>query len=256
MSLFVSRARGIAANRGSLLLFTTVCCLLSAILATGQVLGAASSNSGPDSGTAFVQSSSPLSYWTNRGRFTLGFQLGFGLEQSPPRDYSHAKMLIAEPQWGTILWDSPRSRLPIKRWEWINEGIFGNAVHPGGRMTGYSILWRFSGKAHGDTVPFFDMGGGVMNTTLPDYIPELTGRTQFMPQAGFGIEHFFAPERAWVIEYRYIHVSNASLENPNPGFDGSMISIGIRWLRRPPRPPGWQSARQHNNLFKFFFGKE
>jgi hypothetical protein len=54
-----------------------------------------------------------------------------------------------------------------------------------------------------------------------------------MSQGGVGIQYFFRPQRAFVVEYRYLHMSNASLEAPNPGFNASMLTLGFRWLRRP-----------------------
>jgi hypothetical protein len=40
------------------------------------------------------------------------------------------------------------------------------------------------------------------------------------------------PGRAIVFEYRYFHMSNAGIQEPNHGFNGSMASIGFRWLLR------------------------
>ena len=83
-------------------------------------------------------------------------------------------------------------------------------------------------------MPFLNLGAGVMHTTLTTRVPEVSGKLQFMPQAGVGIQHFFSPQHALVIEYRYFHMSNAGITPPNRGFNGSMVSIGFRWLRRPP----------------------
>lgn len=215
----------------SRILLTFLFVLLAGVLTSPASLWAQSSTTQPDSRS--LMPPEPTTFRGTRSRWNFGFQLGFGLEHSPPRNISHVKLLIAQPQLGLILWDSPNSRWPVRRLEFINEGIFGNAIHPGGRMTGYTMLLRFDGKATGHVVPFLDLGGGVMNTTLSRRIPELSGSTQFMPQGGLGVQYFLNPQRAVVVEYRFIHVSNAALERPNPGFNGSMVSIGFRWLRRP-----------------------
>ncbi len=188
------------------------------------------------------------------GRLTWGFQLGFGMEEAPPHDISHVKLLVAQPQIGYVVWNSPRSHLPFKEFEMVNEGIFGNAVHPGGRMTGDALLLRFDGRPHGNTVPFLDLGGGVMDTDLPRHAVELSGSTQFMPQGGIGVEHFFAPGRAWVLEYRFIHISNAGLQEPNAGFNGSEITVGLRWLRQPGPLPVRLATRRHRDPFDSLFG--
>lgn len=180
----------------------------------------------------------PPSYWSNRGHWNLGAQIGFALENDIPHNISHIQMLIAQPQLGLIVRDFQVRHFPVRRFEIINEGVFGNAVHPGGWLTGYAVLFRLDGKDHGRFVPFFDAGGGVQRTTLSARVPELSGTTQFSPQGGFGVQYFFRPQRAFVIEWRYMHMSNAGITQPNHGFNASMLTIGFRWLRRPAPPAG------------------
>ena len=196
----------------------------------------------------------PTPFWTNRGRWTFGFQAGYALENAIPRNISHINLLVAQPQLGFIAWDSPGSRLPARRFEVLSEGFLGNAVHPGGRVTGQTLLFRFDGKPSGRLVPFFDMGAGILDTTLHTRAPELSGRLQFTPQGGVGVQYFFNPQRAIVFEYRYMHMSNASIEPPNHGFNSSMVTIGVRWLRRTPRPPALDSSphRSHNPFHALF----
>jgi hypothetical protein len=68
---------------------------------------------------------------------------------------------------------------------------------------------------------------------LSNHVPEVNGFTQFTPQGGFGLEYFIRPQRALVIEWRTIHMSNADLASPNMGFNSSMLTIGFRWFRQP-----------------------
>lgn len=168
--------------------------------------------------------------WANRGRWNFGLQVGYGVENAIPRNLSHVNMLIFQPQLGLIVKDFARG--PVRRFEIINEGVIGNAVHPGGRMLGTTLFFRFDGKPRGNVIPFFDAGASAMHTTLATRVPEVSGTTQFMPQGGLGIQYFFRPQRAFVVEYRYFHMSNAGLQQPNEGFNGSMITLGFRWLRR------------------------
>ncbi len=192
-------------------------------------------------------------FWSNRGRWIYGFQVGFALENAIPRNISHIAILIAQPHLGFIVRDFNRS--PVRRLEILSEGIFGNAVHPGGRLTGYAFFFRLDGRNFGRVVPFFDAGGGVQNTTLHHRAAELSGATQFTPQGGLGIQYFFNPQRALVFEYRYMHMSNAGLEPPNHGFNASMLSVGLRWLRRP-RPVGASLAHRGRNPFRYLFGAD
>lgn len=185
--------------------------------------------------------SAPSSSQTHNERWNFGLQVGFALQVPIPRDISHIALLIAQPQLGIRLWDF--NRTPLHRLELVNEGIFGNAVHPGGRLTGYTLLFRLDGRNFGRAVPFLDLGAGVQHTTLEARVPELTGRLQFSPQGGVGIQYFFHSDRALVLEYRYMHMSNAGLAHPNPGFNASMLSLGFRWLRAPALPRWHRAAK-------------
>lgn len=83
----------------------------------------------------------------------------------------------------------------------------------------------------GHVVPYFDAGSGLVYTTIDAQAPEITGHTQFLSQGGLSLQYFYKPQHALVLEYRYFHMSNAGLEQPNPGFNGSMVTIGFLWLR-------------------------
>jgi len=172
-------------------------------------------------------------FWAKHGRLTFGFEMSFGLENDIPRDISHINMIFAEPQIGIVAWDSPTSRLPVKRFELISEGILGGSSHPGGRLFGTALLLRFGFKPIGRVVPYFDAGSGPVHTTINEHAPEITGHTQFLSQGGAGLQYFFKPQCALVFEYQYFHMSNAGLQSPNPGFNGNMVTIGFRWLRTP-----------------------
>jgi lipid A 3-O-deacylase len=210
-------------------------CAVAALFAvvTPPVLRADDATPDPQAPAASFAPAPLPPYWTNRGHWNLGAQIGFALENDVPHNVSHIQMLIAQPQLGLIVRDFQVRHVPVRRFEIINEGIFGNAVHPGGRLTGYAVLFRLDGKNHGRFVPFFDAGAGVQRTTLSTRAPELSGTTQFSPQGGFGVQYFFRPQRAFVVEWRYMHMSNAGITEPNLGFNASMITIGFRWLRHP-----------------------
>ena len=174
-------------------------------------------------------------YSANRGHWNFGAQVGYSMEYGLDwHEVSHIQMLIAQPQLGFIVRDFQRS--PVRRFEIIDEGILGGAVHPGAAyLAGDALIFRLDGREHGRWVPFFDAGAGVQRTPLSKHVPEVNGFTQFSPQGGFGVQYFIRPQRALVFEWRTIHMSNADLVPPNMGFNSSMITIGFRWLRRPVR---------------------
>ena len=161
------------------------------------------------------------------GRLVLGFQAAYGLENDIPHNSNnaHINMLYAQPQIGIVAWNSPESRLPVKRFDVISEGIIGGSLHPGGRMLGDTLLFRFEGKPLHGLLPFLDVGSGPLNTTINEHgASELGGNVQFLSQGGIGVQH-----KKYILEYRYFHMSNAGLTKPNHGFNGSMLTVGLRW---------------------------
>jgi hypothetical protein len=133
----------------------------------------------------------------------------------------------------------PNLRSLSSRTSPAGEGTLGYSPHPGGRLIGGLLVFRLNGRSFGHFVPFFDVGAGMLNTTLYQRAPELSGPTQFSPQGGFGIQYFLRPQRALVFEYRFLHLSNAYLQQPNIAFNSALFSVGFRWLRRPrPGDPG------------------
>lgn len=195
----------------------------------------------PPPAQALRATTAPAPPWTNRGHWDFGLQVGYGVENAIPNNISHVNLLIVQPQLGLVVRDFHRG--PLQRFEIVTEGLLGNAVHPGGHLWGNSLFFRFDGKGRTNLVPFLDLGAGMMHTPLNTRVPEVSGRLQFMPQAGAGLQYFFSPQRALVFEYRYFHMSNAGIQQPNDGFNGSMLTIGFRWLRRPRPAPAERAGR-------------
>lgn len=194
--------------------------------------------------------------WANRGHWTLGAQLAMAIENPVPHDLSHVYLLVAQPQLGYIVHDFVASRSPVRRFEILGEGTFGNAVHPGGRVTGGTLVFRFDGKNHGRLIPFLDLASGAQHTTLYTRAREINGPTQFSPQGGPGIQYFFNPQRAFVVEYRFYHMSNGGLQGPNMGLNASMITMGFRWLRRRDPSPERSDSPHSHNPFHYLFGAD
>lgn len=171
-----------------------------------------------------------LPLWTNEGRLNFGFQAAYGIQNPIPPNGSHINLVYSQPQLGVILRNFQRS--PVSRLELLNEGMLGAGVHPRGRLLGYALLFRLEGRPHHNTTPLLDWGAGILNTTLNQRAYELAGGLQFSPQAGLGFEHYFSPQRAFVLEYRFLHMSNAGLREPNHGFNAAVLTIGFRWTRK------------------------
>ena len=175
----------------------------------------------------------PPSYSATSGHWDFGAQVGYTMEYGLDwHEVSHIQMLIAQPQVGFIVAAFQNS--PVRRFEIIDEGILGEVVHPHvAYLAGNAVIFRLEGRDYGRWVPFVDAGAGVQHTPLASHVPEVNGFTQFTPQGGFGVEYFIAPQRALVLEWRTVHMSNAGLVPPNMGFNSTMFTVGFRWFRRP-----------------------
>lgn len=92
---------------------------------------------------------------------------------------------------------------------------YGFGVNPLG------LKWNFATR--GDVVPYVELGGGTLFTTHE--VPRGTSKINFTSSAAFGVH--FLRERAWTVELRYMHISNAGLETPNPGINTLQVRVGI-----------------------------
>lgn len=92
---------------------------------------------------------------------------------------------------------------------------FGFGVNPLG------LKWNFATR--GTAVPYVELGGGTLFTT--EQVPTGTSKINFTSSAAFGMH--FLRERAWTLELRYMHISNAGLETPNPGINTLQVRVGI-----------------------------
>lgn len=187
----------------------------------------------PQTPAVMASTAQEPAYSANRGRWNFGAQVGYSMEYGLDwHEVSHIQILLAQPQLGFIVRDFRQSL--VRRFEIIDEGILGAAVHPSAAyLAGDTLILRLEGKEHGRWVPFLDAGAGVLRTPLSKHVPEIDGFTQFLPEGGLGLEYFLRPQRALVLEWRTIHMSNANLVPPNMGFNSSMLTVGFRWLRRP-----------------------
>jgi lipid A 3-O-deacylase len=93
--------------------------------------------------------------------------------------------------------------------------VYGAGINPLG------LKWIFATR--GDVEPYVELGGGVLFTSHE--VPSGTSTVNFTPTTAFGM-HFLG-ERAWSVEVRYMHISNAGLSTLNPGVNTVQIRLGL-----------------------------
>ena len=89
------------------------------------------------------------------------------------------------------------------------------------------IRWNF--PALGAARIYGEVSGSLLFTTAP--VPVRTTTFNFMDQAGFGIRLEESPGRAWLVGYRFQHISNGGRVQPNPGANFNFLYLGISFLR-------------------------
>jgi hypothetical protein len=91
------------------------------------------------------------------------------------------------------------------------------------------LRWNFPAIGDGIARVYAEVSGSVLFTTAP--VPVRTTTFNFMDQAGFGIRFEENRRRAWLVGYRFQHISNAGRVKPNPGANFNFVYLGVSFLR-------------------------
>jgi hypothetical protein len=92
---------------------------------------------------------------------------------------------------------------------------YGAGVNP--------VVFKWLFAARGGVAPYLELDGGTLFTTHD--VPAGTSTINFTTGAAFGA-HFLG-ERAWSVDLRYTHISNAGLTSPNPGVNTVQVRLGF-----------------------------
>lgn len=93
---------------------------------------------------------------------------------------------------------------------------------------GLTPMLRYSFAVGGRVVPFFNVGAGGTFTNIRG--GDLSTDFEFNLQGGPGIDIFLRENLALSLEYRFIHLSNASWSTPNLGVNTSNFLVGLTWF--------------------------
>ncbi len=88
------------------------------------------------------------------------------------------------------------------------------------------IRWNF--PAIGGTAHVFAEGSGSLLFTND---PVRTTTSNFMEQVGFGVRFEGSHGRAWLVGYRFQHISNGGRIQPNPGANFNFVYLGLSFIR-------------------------
>ena len=99
---------------------------------------------------------------------------------------------------------------------------YGAAINPVG------LIWDFD--THGRFAPYIELGGGTLFTDTQ--APAGTSRINFTSAGAVGM-HFLAGKMTWTADVRFMHISNAGLQVPNPGINTVELRLGLGWFTHP-----------------------
>jgi lipid A 3-O-deacylase len=122
-------------------------------------------------------------------------------------------------------------------WELLGE-LFGGAQYNSrvAYLAGITPGLRYNFITGTRLVPFVHAGVGATLTDIR--APDLGSTFEFNLQAGTGLQCFFRENAAFTVQYRFIHISNAGIRQPNQGLNAHAVFVGVSWFfgGASPRP--------------------
>ena len=103
------------------------------------------------------------------------------------------------------------------------EAVRGWAVSP------LFVRWNFPPAGERGPRIFGEFSGGLVFTERE--VPARTTTFNFIDQAGFGVRIEENEQRAWLVGYRFQHISNAGRVKPNPGVNFNLVYVGVSFIR-------------------------
>lgn len=170
---------------------------------------------GPESG------GNEIGFWTTGGHGTNGI-------------WQHTGVWTAGFRYGWVITAPHGPSFLRGRFEYAVEAVpvfvlfqpsntaYGAAVNP------FGLIWDFD--THGRFVPYLDLDGGALFTNTQ--VPVGTSRINFTSAGAVGV-HYLAGKYTWTADVRFMHISNAGLETPNPGINTVQLRLGLGWFTHP-----------------------
>ena len=170
------------------------------------------------------------------GRQSLGISIGHGLAlpiggtDSP--EMEDIQFVYATPRWGIGL-TNPLGGSSWYRgnFELLLEGTFLYMFEPqSGIAGGIAPGLRYNFLTGTRFIPFFHAGVGFI--ALDADLPRQSDGLNFILQSGLGLHYFMSQSSALTGEWRFHHISNASIHDRNAGINSSLFTLGLTFFLR------------------------
>jgi hypothetical protein len=162
-----------------------------------------------------------IEFWTTGGHGTNGTT-------------QHTGLWTAGFRYGWIITEPRGPGLLRGRFEYAVDAVPAFALFQhsntayGAAFNPFTLIWNFD--ARGRVVPYIELGGGALFTNTQ--VPQGTSRINFTSASALGL-HFLTKKLTWSTDIRFMHISNAGLETPNPGINTVQLRLGVGWFTHP-----------------------
>jgi opacity protein-like surface antigen len=165
-----------------------------------------------------------------RGAQEAGLVAGVGLGMKALGGGHFHNWTLGAAQYGYVLSDPVLTNHWYRgNWELLGEAFGSEQFHPDAAyLAGAAPLLRYNFAASRQWVPFIDGGGGLCATDIRN--GDLSTTFEFNLQGAAGVRIFLSDSLALTLQYRYMHVSNASTHSPNLGVNVNNALAGLTWL--------------------------
>jgi len=158
--------------------------------------------------------------------WNLGFTLGAGFGVTAMGSSQAHHLAAATLHVGKLL----ESERPFLRHVELAGELWGGAqYHPDtAYLVGLTPVARYHFRPGSRIDPFIDAGAGVTATDIGH--PDLSTTFEFNLQAGVGFHWVLRKNLAFTFDARYLHLSNAHIEDPNNGVNTFLFSSDLTWF--------------------------
>lgn len=92
---------------------------------------------------------------------------------------------------------------------------------------GANFLFKYGHFITRKICPYIEAGAGIVYMT--QHTREQSTQFNFIPQVGAGVSYFIKKNVSVNAGYRYRHLSNSAIKQPNKGINSDMVILGISW---------------------------
>ncbi len=172
---------------------------------------------------------SPASlFGLGKHQFGLAAGYGFGVEILDDKgDADDVELIYVAPRWGIGI----SNPLGGEAWyrgnlELVGEGaLLFNFEPEDGFAGGITAMFRYNFLPDGNFIPFVQLGAGIVSLDFD--LDDQSDGLNFTPQGGLGFHYFVSERTALTGEWRFHHVSNADIDDPNEGINTSLFLVGF-----------------------------